>query len=114
MASVLIVDDDAFTTRRLCRLLTARGVGEIMRAATVARALDLLRTRPTWVIVDLDLPDGSGLEILHAIRRAQLSCRVVVSSGTRDAATLAAVASYGPELVLPKPLDSARLPIGRN
>jgi DNA-binding NarL/FixJ family response regulator len=77
----------------------------------VARALELLRTRPDWVILDVDLADGSGLAVLHEIRRAKLPARVVVSAATKDVATLAAVAFFSPDLILPNPLDPALLPI---
>lgn len=84
-----------------------------MHTATVARALELLGPRPDWVIPDVDLPEGSGLAVLHELRRAKLSARVVVSSATKDEATLAALASFSPDLILPKPLDPTLLPIAR-
>lgn len=114
MANVLIVDEDAYASRQLCLLLTSRGVSEIMHAATEARALELLITRPDWVILDMDLSYGSGLEIMQAIRHAKLATRVVVLASTKDAGTIAAFAAYRPELILPKPLDPALLPIGRD
>jgi DNA-binding NarL/FixJ family response regulator len=65
-----------------------------MPAATVARTPELLGSRPGWVILDMNVPDGSRLAILHAIRRANLSTRDIVSSATKDEA---------------KPLDPALL-----
>jgi two-component system response regulator RegA len=114
MAQVLLIEDDPVTVCRLNHVLASRGVLAIAHAATIAEALGLLDPPPDWIILDLNLPDGTGLIVLEAIRKAKLSIRVVVSSATKDAATIAAVASYRPELILPKPLDLALLPIGRD
>lgn len=112
MPRVLLVEDDLFTARCLRRLLAARGVCHVLHATTVAEALRLLDPPPSWVILDLQLPDGSGLVVLEAIRSADLSTRVVVSSATADANLIAMLAVYEPDVILPKPLNPALLPIG--
>ncbi|ADH84995.1 response regulator receiver modulated diguanylate cyclase/phosphodiesterase with PAS/PAC sensor(s) [Desulfurivibrio alkaliphilus AHT 2] len=63
-------------------------------AGTVAEALELLApAEPPYdvVLLDLRLPDGSGLEVLSAIRARKLPLAVVVltGSGSRDAAIAA-------------------------
>jgi two-component system response regulator RegA len=113
MPHVLVVEDDPFTARRLLRLLVSRGVCQVRHATTVAQALGLLDPPPDWVILDMNLPDGTGLPVLEAIRKADLPTRVIVSSATKDADLVAAFAVYKPDVILPKPLDPARLPIGR-
>ena len=112
MPHVLLVEDDPATAYILTHQLASRGVCHVTHAATVAEALGLLDPPPDWAILDMELPDGSGLAILRAIRDAGLPTRVVVSS--TSTATDAAVASYGPDLILPQPLDLALLPIGRD
>jgi DNA-binding NarL/FixJ family response regulator len=112
MLHVLLVEDDPFTSRRLRRLLMSRGVSQILLATTVAEALNLLDPPPAWVILDMNLPDGKGLAVLEAIRRAGLPTRVVVSSATKDPALIAPYAAYRPDAILPKPLNPALLPIG--
>jgi CheY-like chemotaxis protein len=110
MPHVLVIEDDPFTARRLLRLLVSRGVCQVMHATTVAQALGLLEPPPDWVILDMNLPDGTGLVVLEAIRRAELPTRVVVSSATKDSALVAAFAAYKPDLIIPKPLNPALLP----
>jgi two-component system response regulator RegA len=114
MAHVLLIEDDPVTVCRLSHVLASRGVRVVAHAETVAQALRLLDPPPDWVILDMSLPDGTGLTVLEAIRKARLSTRIVVSSATRDAAMIAAFTSYRPDLILPKPLDLALLPIGRD
>jgi DNA-binding NarL/FixJ family response regulator len=79
---------------------------------TVADALGRLTDPPDWLILDLNLPDGLGLDVLDAIRAGGLPTRIVVSSATEDAALLAAVAAHKPDVIIPKPLDPDLLPIG--
>jgi CheY-like chemotaxis protein len=112
MPRVLVVDDDPATGHMLCRLLRSRGVPHVTHVTTVAEALGRLAPPPDWLILDLDLPDGLGLEVLDALRVGGLPTRVVVSSATEDPALLAAVAVRRPDVIIPKPLDPALLPIG--
>jgi two-component system KDP operon response regulator KdpE len=67
-APVLIVEDDATLAHALARNLTARGYS-VLSAGTVAEALGALQERtPSLVLLDIDLPDGSGWEVLRALR----------------------------------------------
>jgi CheY-like chemotaxis protein len=88
----------------------SRGVCRVTHAATVAEALELLVPPPDWVIMDMHLPDGLGLTILETIRRAGLPTRIIVSSSSKDAALMDAVAAHQPDLILAKPLNPALLP----
>jgi len=110
----LMIVEDHETTRRLLRAIFSRTGWEVTEAGTVAEGLTLLETGPApcCLILDIDLPDGSGLESLQAIHKARIETRGVVLSATRDAGTLAAFAAYDAELILPKPLDPALPPIG--
>jgi DNA-binding response OmpR family regulator len=110
MPHVLLVEDDPFTARRLHRLLLSRGVTRVLLATTVAQALGLLDPPPDWVILDMELPDGLGLTVLEAIRKADLPTRIVVSSATKDRRLVAAIEALKPDLIIPKPLNPALLP----
>lgn len=68
---VLYIDDDRINTLlfvETCRL--APGV-EVESAASGAEALELApQWRPELLVIDLHLPDTTGYELLHAMRRA--------------------------------------------
>jgi DNA-binding response OmpR family regulator len=68
--TILVVEDDAATRTFLADNLTADGF-ELLVAEEVRDALRLLEYKhPDLVVLDLGLPDGSGLDVLDRIRRA--------------------------------------------
>jgi DNA-binding NtrC family response regulator len=70
-AKVLVVDDDQSIRFTLTTAL--RGWGYIpVEASSVAAALATFETeQPTVVLLDINLPDGSGLDVLREVKRRQ-------------------------------------------
>jgi DNA-binding response OmpR family regulator len=69
-ATLLIAEDDAATRTFLADELTADGY-ELLTCDTASDALRLLGTKfPDLVILDVGLPDASGLEVLRRVRSA--------------------------------------------
>jgi DNA-binding response OmpR family regulator len=69
-ATILVAEDDASTRTFLADELSADGY-ELLVAETAAEALRLLGTSfPDLVILDVGLPDASGLEIVRRVRAA--------------------------------------------
>ena len=65
---VLVVDDEVPILNALATTLRAAGY-EVDRAATASQALVLAATRsPDAIILDLVLPDGSGIDVCREIR----------------------------------------------
>lgn len=82
MLRVLIVDDHSITRVGLRRILSeVTDSGDVGEAANGAAALDLVNSRQ-WdlVLLDISLPDRSGLEVLKAIRKARPAPPVLVLS----------------------------------
>lgn len=66
---VLVVDDLPHTRQLMRGLLRHLGVQRVNEAADVAEALDIIRlTPPDIVFTDWDMPGGSGLDLVRAIR----------------------------------------------
>jgi CheY-like chemotaxis protein len=105
---VLLVEDDPTSANALRVLLTMHGC-EVTIARSLEQGLDLLRTNPSAIVVDLMLPDGDGIEILARVREANLPIKVVVTTAVGDPARLAAVHRLKPECVLRKPIDLGEL-----
>ena len=68
MYSVLVLEDDALLRTSMARVITQIPETEVESAATLHQALGAVRKRePDLVVADLELPDGSGIELLHAL-----------------------------------------------
>lgn len=105
--TILAVEDSVFTSEAL-RLMCLRSGARLRRADCLASAERHLNVyRPAVAIVDLGLPDGSGLDLIAAMHA--LTPRVPIILGTsgaeREAAAKQAL-SAGADGFLPKPLDS--------
>lgn len=100
---VLIVEDD-WGTRAILRQALARAKFVSDDSTTVAGGLALLRTgQYGFVILDLRLPDGDGLDILREVHDRKFLVKVIVTTGTSDPARLKQAEALGPDLLLRKP-----------
>jgi CheY-like chemotaxis protein len=80
----------------------------LSEAATVAQALRALENRPQWVLLDLMLPDGSGIEVLRKIKSEKAPTRVIVITGCGPALRRQAL-DLKPDHLFTKPIDVNRL-----
>jgi len=104
--TLLIVDDDEPLCQRLARAMERRGF--IVRTADsvasgVAAAIE---HPPVFAVVDLRLGDGSGLEIVKALRKSRPNARIVMLTGYGNIATAVAAVKAGAVDYLPKPVDA--------
>ncbi len=103
---LLIVDDDQRFCDRLARAMERRDF-TVQTAYSVADGLALARRlAPSYAVVDLRLEDGSGLEVVQALREARKDARVIVLTGYGNIATAVAAVKVGATDYLPKPADA--------
>jgi DNA-binding response OmpR family regulator len=70
IASLVVCEDDTSTLELLCDHLTADRFG-VLPAPSASDALRLCRyNQPDLLLLDLTLPDASGLDVLREIREA--------------------------------------------
>lgn len=78
---ILVVDDDETIRWALKEALQSWGFVPV-EAATVAEAIKLFNTTaPAAVLLDIDLPDGSGLDVLREIKRDHQDAIVIMITG---------------------------------
>jgi DNA-binding NarL/FixJ family response regulator len=78
---LLIVEDSAIVSTRLAAMVNASlpRVAMLHVASTGAEALECFgKCRPNAVLLDIDLPDMSGLDVLQHIKTAHSHCLVVM------------------------------------
>ena len=104
--SLLIVDDDQRFCDRIARALEKRGF-VVTTAYKVADGLAAAeQLRPAFAVVDLRLGDGSGLEVVQALRAARSDSRIIVLTGYGNIATAVSAVKVGATDYLPKPADA--------
>lgn len=84
-ARVLVVEDEAVYGRCLLRMI-ARCGGSATLVGTVREAREQLANNGPWagLIVDVRLPDGSGIDILTEARAKGISAPSLIITGLRD------------------------------
>jgi DNA-binding NarL/FixJ family response regulator len=82
---VMVVDDHPMWRDAVARDLTEAGYQVVATAADGAQALRVTgAARPDVVVVDLQLPDMSGVEVTRGLRAAHPSVRVLVLSASGE------------------------------
>ena len=75
----LIIDDHAVVRSGIRRALESRGDIHVFEAASKAEALaQIAHVGPQLLIIDINLPDGSGLEIVSWVRTISTEMAIVV------------------------------------
>ena len=102
--SVMLVEDSLPVRERLRALVADRPCLRLVaEASTVAEAKHHLKTaRPEAVVLDLGLPDGSGLHVLGDVRRCCVECVVIVLSEDVDFETCKCCRELGAKFVFRK------------
>jgi DNA-binding response OmpR family regulator len=104
---VLLIDDDT-DSRELLAILLRNAGHEVIHAGTATEGLELLLARrPRAAIVDLGLPDMSGLEIARRARASlgDTAMKLIALTGFGQQRDREAAAEAGFDHHLVKPLD---------
>lgn len=104
---VLVVDDD-FMVARIHTQFVERTPGfRVVGVASSGQAAlaDIARLRPDLVLLDVHLPDMTGIEVLRRLRGDGDDVGVLVVTAAREADTVRAAASGGAVHYLVKPFD---------
>ncbi|MBV8079473.1 MAG: response regulator transcription factor [Actinobacteria bacterium] len=95
-ARVLIVDDHPLTREALASLLTANGFEVVGQASSGAEAIALAGSlAPGVVVLDLTMPDMTGLEALPRVHEVAPNAEIVVLTASEDDANLLAAIRAG-------------------
>ncbi|WP_281704322.1 response regulator [Aeromonas taiwanensis] len=107
----LIIEDDERIGAILAELISSTpGYSLLGRAGSLAEADLMLRaTEPQLLIVDISLPDGSGLEWVNQLRHYNREVFVVMVTASCDVETIQQALNLGVQDYIIKPLRLFRI-----
>lgn len=110
MAKVLVVEDEPNLRMALGEIIKSWGHDTVL-AETISGAMDAVNTdHPDILLVDVHLPDGSGIDLLKKVKENNPDTPVVILTGDKsvdDAVT--AIRAYRADDYMTKPCDMNRL-----
>lgn len=104
----LVLEDDVTLARAYERVLKSLGY-----EVTIAHRVDAARAQirdkgPDLMLIDIDLPDGNGLDLMEELRNDTRGRFVVISGDDSQRAAIKSIRSQAVELLI-KPVDLASL-----
>lgn len=103
--TVLVVEDSRFSCEAL-RMICQRSGARIRRADSLKSAARHLRTyRPGIILIDVGLPDGSGLDLVRDLAASEVRIGVIIAMSGDDTNADPALQS-GADAFIAKPITS--------
>jgi len=111
MAKILIADDSRFQVQLISACLAERGFAVISAGDALQTWMTALREKPEAIILDINMPGGTGVEVLKRLRMSAKTQHipVVVVSGSSDPNIEKTVRDLGARNFLGKPVDPKQL-----
>ncbi len=105
---ILIVEDDRLAARSLELLLKTRYV--VQCVGTGREAIEAVREHPVdLMLLDINLPDMTGVEVLREVRRLSTLVEVIMLTGVRDVPTVVECMKLGAMEYIQKPFETQEL-----
>jgi two-component system nitrogen regulation response regulator GlnG len=109
MPTLLVIDDEPSILLAFQRAYRNAGL-EVLTAETAAEGLQLARERrPDVAVLDVQLPDASGLEVYRSLREVDARCPVIFITGKGTTDTAIEAMKLGAYEYLLKPVELAQL-----
>ena len=105
MLRVLLVEDDAVIAKMLLYYLESTGGYDVVWAKTAGEAVGSARDRFDVVLLDVMLPDVSGIDLCGKLRQWH-SCPIIFVSCLDDSDTIVEALAMGGDDYLVKPFDN--------
>ena len=106
---VLVVDDDPGVLKGVQRLLRPHAYEPILFSSAEAFKNHTDFEKAACVILDINLNDGSGIELRHGLKAAGISVPVIYMTGNEDPAVRKAALDSGCIAFLTKPFSTQSL-----
>ena len=109
--SVMIVDDHEVVRRGIAEVIDrSEGMSVVAEAGSVAEGVRRASlVHPQVMLVDLQLPDGTGIDLMRAVRATQPDTRAIVLTSFDDDSALAAALEVGAAAYVLKSVRGAEI-----
>ena len=103
MATVLLIDDSGFSRRRLRQMVEAEGYS-VIEAPGGSEGLDSIENeKPDCVLLDLNMPEVTGFDVLERLKNQQSRTPVVMVSADIQSTSKDRCLELGARAFLNKP-----------
>jgi twitching motility two-component system response regulator PilH len=111
MAKILIADDSRFQVQMLAGWLKGRGFETITAADALQAWMTALRALPDAILLDINMPAGSGVQVLRRLRNSAKTQHipVIIITGSDEPDTMKVVEKLGAAAFLHKPVEEKTL-----
>src|SRR5690242_8913199 len=107
---VMLVDDHEIVRRGLRQVLEAAGMNVVAEAGSAGEAIAAAdHAKPQVIVMDVRLPDGSGVEVCREIRETHPEIKVLFLTAFEDESALLATVLASADGYLLKEIDSDNL-----
>jgi two-component system response regulator RegA len=104
--SLLIVDDNKTFLQRLARAMEMRGF-DVTAAESAEEGMSVVENQPpAYAVVDLKMRDGSGLDVISALKQRRPDSRAIILTGYGNIVTAVNAVKIGAIDYLAKPADA--------
>ena len=110
MSKILVVDDAAFMRMMVKDALTKNGFTDVIEAADGSIACSLFESeKPDLVIMDITMPNKTGIEALRDIKAADAGAKVIMCSAMGQEAMVVEAIKLGALDFIVKPFKPDRI-----
>jgi len=110
MNRILVIDDDKAVLNYLNIFLLQAGIFDVTILSDSTKAFDVLKSnRYDLLLLDMDMPEVTGLDILKKIQENSIDMETVVLTGVEDIELAVSAMKFGAIEYLVKPVDNERL-----
>lgn len=110
MSKILVVDDAAFMRMMVKDALTKNGYSDVIEAADGSIACSLFESeKPDLVIMDITMPNKTGIEALRDIKAADANAKVIMCSAMGQEAMVVEAIKLGALDFIVKPFKPDRI-----
>lgn len=107
--SICIAEDDEYSYLYLVKILKPSGA-QIYRAKDGEELMLLLKDKaPDLILLDISMPNKTGLDCLKEIHQQGIKTKVIVQSGFAQASEQAKFMEAGADAFIPKPINRVQL-----